>query len=162
MSACLLTHGFSYLTDELYFMPADEAAPILSFTRPICIKSGAAAAISKLIPEQARKSQDLLMDKEGLILPHRLLNPDFSPISHPPALILFPRYQADAALKIDKISPAQVSTLLMSCDVNARNLPDHGFAQVVRIARTTPAYQLCYSSFEGIRDALDFAVSGWI
>ena len=159
ITACLLAHGFSYLTDELYFMPADEEAPMLPFTRPLCIKSGAATAVSKLIREP--DLHKVIQDKQGLVIPHRVLNPEFSPVSFPPALILFPRYQADAPLKIDKISGAQVCTLLMACDVNARNLADHGFQQVVRIARSTPAYQITYSSFRGIADALRDLFDVW-
>jgi len=152
MTACLLAQGFSYLTDELYFMPADEEEPMLPFTRPICIKSGSATAVSSLIND--KELHKVIMDKQGLVVPHRLLNTEFSRISVPPALLLFPRYQADAPLKIDKISGAQACTMLMACDVNARNLADHGFQQVVRIARSTPAYQITYSSFQGIEDAL--------
>lgn len=152
MTACLVAHGFSYLTDELYFVPADEEAPMLPFVRPVCIKADGAAAVSKLMREQ--DLQKVMRDKQGLIIPHRALNADFSPVALPPALILFPQYLPDAPLKIDKISGAQACTRLMACDVNARNFTDHGFQQVTRIARSTPAYQVTYSSFQGIEDAL--------
>ena len=161
LTTCLVTHGFSYLTDELCFMPVDENAPMLPFTRPLCIKPDTAAAVSQLISEQALSTA--IVDQDGLVIPHRSLNPDFLHISASPSLILLPRYLAGEALKIDKISAAQVCTLLMTCDVNARNLADHGFQQVVQIARSTPAYQITYSSFQGINDALQdlFDVLHW-
>ena len=152
MTTCLLTHGFSYLTDELYFIPVNENAPMLPFTRPLCIKPDTTTAVSQLISERALSTA--IADKDGLVIPHRSLNPDFLPISSPPSLILLPRYLAGSTLKIDKISAAQVCTLLMTCDVNARNLADHGFQQIVQFARSTPAYQITYSSFKGINDAL--------
>lgn len=152
MTACLVTHGFSYLTDELYFVPADKEAPMLPFVRPVCIKADAVTAVSKLMSEQ--DLHKVMGDKQGLIIPHRALNSDFFPVSKPPALILFPQYLPDVPLKVDKISGAQACTRLMACDVNARNFTDHGFQQVTRIARSTQAYQVTYSSFQGIAEAL--------
>ncbi len=152
MTACLVTHGYSYLTDELYFIPADDHASRLPFTRPLCIKSGAVAAVRQLVSEQVLKNA--IGDNHGYVIPHRSLNPDFRPISTSPSLILIPKYQSDAVLKIDKISAAQVTTQLMACDVNGRNLEGHGFRQVVQIARSTPAYRITYSSFHGVEDAM--------
>ena len=36
----------------------------------------------------------------------------------------------------------------MGCHVNARNLVDHGFQQVLDSARSTPAYRLRYSNVQ--------------
>jgi hypothetical protein len=38
--------------------------------------------------------------------------------------------------------------------INARNLPEHGFAQVARLARKVPAYRMTYSSFAQLRAPL--------
>lgn len=151
MSAWLAAHDFSYLTDELLFMPDGEPDMAIPFTRPVCIKSGSAGEIKKYI--QGDRS-GILEDKEGIIVAHRSLNPDFSIITSAPSLILFPVYQFSSPLKIHKITGAQACTLLMECDVNARNLADHGFKQIVRIARSIPAYQVIYGSFDGFGDAL--------
>ena len=152
MSAWLAAHGFSYLTDELIFIPDGKPDKAIPFTRPVCIKSGSAAEIKKYIQGDNRFC--ILEDKEGIIVAHRALNPDFSIITASPSLILFPVYQFSFPLKIQKITGAQTSTLLMECDVNARNLADHGFKQIVRIARSIPAYRVTYGSFEGFGDAL--------
>jgi len=153
LTACLVANGYSYLTDELYFFPVDSHAPCLSFTRPLCIKSGAATAIRQLVTDPVLEKA--ITDENGCLIPHRLLNPDFHPQTISPSLILVPQYRAGAALAIEKMSAAQVSTQLMSCDVNGRNLEDHGFTQVVQIARSTPAYQVTYSSFSGVGDAME-------
>ncbi len=152
MSAWLAAHGFSYLTDELIFMPDGEPDMAIPFTRPVCIKSGSAAEIKKNIPADNRFA--VLEDEEGIIVSHQALNPDFSNITSAPSLILFPQYQLFAPLRIQKISGAQACTLLMECDVNARNLVDHGFKQIVQIVRSIPSYRVTYGCFEGFGDAL--------
>ncbi len=43
---------------------------------------------------------------------------------------------------------------LMECYVNARNIEDHGIGRLAEIMRTTPVYQLTYSSFNGLQQAL--------
>ncbi len=161
MTACLVASGCSYLTDELFFIPINDNAPRLSFTRPLCIKSGSAEAILDLLSE--RLLQSALSDQYGYVIPHRLLNSDFRQITDSPSLILIPKYVADAPLIIEKLSPAQVSTQLMTCDVNGRNLEAHGFPQVVEIARSTPAYRITFSSFDGIEEAMQdlFERLGW-
>ncbi len=161
ISAWLTANNFSYLTDELVFLPDDESNQAVPFTRPFCIKSGALSAIKKIIPKD--NLHPLLEDEQGAVVAHRSLNPVFSIISSSPALILFPSYLADAPLSIEKISGAQASFLLMACDVNARNLTDHGFKQIVQISRLIPAYRVTYSSFKGFKDALAdlFAELNW-
>jgi hypothetical protein len=161
MTACLVSNGCSYLTDELYFMPVNEHAPNLPFTRPVCIKSDGAAAVRELIAEHVL--ENAIVDKHGFVIPHRLLNPEFQQKSAAPALILIPKYQADAALSLEKLSAAQVTTQLMACDVNGRNLEGHGFRQVAQIARSTPAYRITYSSFIGVRGVMQdlFADLHW-
>jgi len=161
MTACLVAQGCSYLTDELFFIPPEEQTPTLPFTRPLCIKSGAAAAVKQLVGEHVL--DNAIGDQFGYVIPHRLLNPEFRQIPTFPELILIPKYQADAALKIEKMSAAQVSTHLMACDVNGRNLEDHGFRQVVQIARSVPAYRMIYSSFQGVEAAMQdlFKVLHW-
>jgi hypothetical protein len=152
ISAWLTAHNFSYLTDELIFLPDNKSGQAIPFTRPFCIKSGAVTEIKKLIQED--NLHDILEDEQGAVVPHRSLNPDFSIITSSPVLILFPAYQFASPLKIERISGAQACTSLMACDVNARNLADHGFQQIVRIVRSTPAYRVTYGSFKGFEDAL--------
>lgn len=147
VTAWLCANGAAYLSDELIFLPDSGCGEVIPFPRPVCLKSGSAPLIMELIPEAGRKK--LLADEQGAAIPHRLLNPDFRRRQDPPALLLFPRYQADAPLTAEKLPGARASSLLMGCDVNARNLPDHGFRQLTQLARTVPAWQLTYSSFAG-------------
>lgn len=143
----------SYLTDELIFLPDNNPDSLIPFPRPFCIKAGATAAIRAIMPENGE--EQMLADKHGVLVPHRLLNPDFSLLAPPPpSLLIFPVYQADAPLQIEKISVARTSALLMTCNVNARNLADHGFQQLVQLARSIPAYRIVYSSFAEFNEQL--------
>lgn len=161
MTSCLAAAGYSYLSDELYFVPINEAEPCLPFIRPLCIKTGSAAAIRRLLSDE--QLTGALADQDGLIIPHRLLNKDFSPVFSPPALILIPKFHPDATLHIEKLSAAQATTQLMACDVNGRNLEGHGFQQVVGITRSTPVYRIHFNSFQGVDTAMASLLNelGW-
>ncbi len=140
----------SYLTDELVLLAQNDSSTVTPFPRPCCIKPGSLAAVQDIIPP----NEQIFSGQQGAMVPHRLLNPNFSPLAPPLSLLLFPSYQADASLQVEKISPARTSALLMTCDVNARNLPDHGFSQLVQLARSIPAYKIIYSSFTDFNELL--------
>lgn len=152
MTACLIYQGFSYLTDELYFLPSDQEKTAIPFTRPVCIKSGSVAAIRELFGD--KQLQGTLEDEEGIVIPHRQLSNDFHRVAERPSLVLVPKYHPDAVLGIEKLSAAQATTQLMACDVNGRNLENHGFREVAQIARTTPVYRINYNSFQGVDEAI--------
>ena len=42
----------------------------------------------------------------------------------------------------------------MQCLINARNLHEHGFPQVIELARSLPAYQLVYGDFSAVEAAI--------
>ena len=152
MTGCLLTSGYSYLTDELYFVPVNAKKPCLSFTRPLCIKTGSATAIRRMLSDE--QLEGALADMDGLVIPHRLINKDFSPVFTLPSLILIPKFHPDAKLHIEKLSAAQATAQLMACNVNGRNLKGHGFPQMVSITRSTPVYRIHFNSFQGVDGAM--------
>ena len=152
LTAWLSSRGCSHLTDELVLLPARGELQTLACTRPLCIKHGAAPIVKGLLPPGQEAA---LEDDQGLILPHRHLNPVFTPTTRPPGLILFPVYRPGAPLAGERLSGARASALLMTCNVNGRNLDGHGFPLVARIARTVPAIRLVYSSFHGLGELLD-------
>ncbi len=148
VTAWLTSQGCSYLSDELVFLPNDGAGVVIPFPRPFCLKPGSAAVVKALLP--AAQQVGLLADEHGAVIPHRLFNPTCTLASTPPGVLLFPVYQSGAVLHVEQLSQARASALLMSCDVNARNLPDHGFHQITQLARSIPAWQITYSSFAGL------------
>ena len=152
LTAWLTSRGCGYLTDELVLLPARSELQTLACTRPLCIKHGAAPIVKGLLPPGQEAA---LEDDQGLILPHRHLNPVFAPTTRPPGLLLFPVYRPGAPLEGERLSGARASALLMTCNVNGRNLDGHGFPLVARIARTVPAIRLVYSSFHGLGELLE-------
>lgn len=143
--AWLVKQGFSYLTDELVFLPDDGSSRLIPFPRPLCLKAGSAALVSAMLPDG--DAAHLLYENQGAVVPHRLLNPLFSPATAFPSLILFPQHQDGASLRLEPVSGARAAAMLMACDVNARNLADHGFGQLTRLARSAPAWGVTYGSF---------------
>lgn len=145
VTAWMIAHGFAYLTDELVFLPGDGSGRVIPFPRPLCIKTGSVAVIKKMLPENLHGA--IWEDASGAMIPHRLLHPDFTLTTSPPVLFLFPEYQKGSQLHVEKVSGARTSALLMTCDVNGRNLIDHGFRQLAGLARSVPAWRITYSSF---------------
>jgi hypothetical protein len=105
-----------------------------------------------MLPETFHR--DILVDTLGAVIPHRLLNPHFIPTCNSPLLFLFPEYQSGVPLYAEKISGARASSMLMACNVNARNLVDHGFRQLAGMARSIPAWRITYSSFSEFNSVL--------
>jgi hypothetical protein len=153
LTAWLTAQGSSYLTDELIFIPEHVPGQIQFFSRPICLKSAALPLIKGMLDKE--HLPDIVEDCHGAIVPHRLLNAHFSAIHSMPELMLLPSYEPGSSPTIEKISAARLCMSLVSCHVNARNLENHGFAQIVRLARVIPAYQIRYSGFQGLGDALN-------
>lgn len=160
LTAWLTAHGCSYLSDELVFLPSSGPRRTLSFARPFHIKPGSKDVVKALLALD--HPLDLLEDDHGIIVPHRAINPSSLPAESPPSLLLFPAYRADTTLHMERMSPAQAGTYLMGCDVNGRNLADHGFRQLMEVAKSAPARRIVFSSFAGLEDELDTLLTGKI
>ena len=142
----LTSRGCSYLTDELIFIPAYTDHKIEYFSRPLCLKPGSTHLLDTLPATEL--SREFLWDTHGAVIPHRLLKTNFIPTPAAPSLIILPNYCPDSETTCETVSRARLATQLMGCHVNARNLANHGFSQVLDIARATPAYQLSFSDLE--------------
>ena len=153
LAAWLTARGYSYQTDELVFLPSSAQRQARSFTRPFNMKNGSKEIVRALFSR--KDSSTVLDDEQGMIVPHRVLNPHFCKVEAAPAMLLFPAYQAGVPLRIEPVPRAQAGAYLMASDVNGRNLPDHGFHQLMAIARVTPAYRLSFSSFDGLGEAIE-------
>lgn len=156
LTAWLLSQGCQYLTDELVLVtgPGRQLHP---FTRPLSLKNGAAAVLD---PFLSYAPSDVLSGGGGFMLPHRLVNSEFTRQRPPLSLVLFPEYKAGAPTELTKISAALGCARLLECYVNARNIPGHGVAQLAEIARATPLYELSYGGFLGLHEVLLGAFPG--
>lgn len=139
------TLGLDYLTDEMVFVPCGTET-MQPFTRPLNLKAPARAVLKDVVDFEKGGASILRGAYSDLISP-LLLNP--ADIVREPGLdvIIFPRYLPEAPAEFCPLSKAQAGLTLMECLVNARNLPDHGFPEVVRLARAVPAYRMHYADF---------------
>ncbi len=151
LTAWLVRKGLDYLTDELVFVPNDADA-ISALTRPLSLKE---RGIAQNFLDFEKHAADILASTSDALIPARLLGNVTPNVALRPGLWLFPHYRPAAEPEFLPLTPAQTAFSLLECLINARNLPDHGMSQVVRLAELAPAYRLRYSHFEQIENELD-------
>ncbi len=147
--AWLASKGLNYLSDELVFIT--ENGTMLPFTRPVSLKSPDISLLDSFVDlEQG----ELINDPEGMMIPHRWINPDFRPDTPPVSLILFPHYQYGVETEITKLSSARACFQLMECHVNVRNIGGQWLGNLAGLAKQTAAYQVTYGCFDGLFELL--------
>jgi hypothetical protein len=171
LAAWLLTQGFRYLTDELVFVPHGDDT-FKALIRPLNVKPVARPVLRRLFravgydragsvrPGQRARSGQLHPPQDGLILSGPtgdLVSPELLSPHRPLSeagmhLIVFPQYRPDCRLDVTRLTKARAGLALLECLINARNLPQYGFEEVVRLARAVPAYRLTYSDFAQLKD----------
>lgn len=65
------------------------------------------------------------------MIPHRLVNSQFSSVEPMMSQIIFPQYQEGSTLNLDEISPAKSCLYLMQSHVNARSLQENWVSAVI-------------------------------
>lgn len=149
-AAWLLSCGCNYLTDELVVLDVESRA-IDAFTRPISFKTGSVPVVKAIADFEPSA---VIESSSGLMVPHRIFRPNFSQVSPQLSLVLFPKYKRGCTTEITRMSGALGCAQLIECYVNARNIENHGISRLAEIMRATPVYQLTYSSFNGLQEAL--------
>ncbi len=149
LTAWFIENGFDYLTDEIVVFSAD-VPNFAAFARPLVVKSGSSDAVASL--KAIASAPSIAVGSDKIILP--TAEPR-RPTQHQCRLIVFPRFAEGAQLTIEPLTAAQAGLELMACNVNARNLINHGFDIVTSIARSVPAVMLRYGSFELLHGVLD-------
>lgn len=153
LTAWLVAHGFDYLSDELTFVP-DQTLTVQALARPLNLKHPARPALETYL-DFDNLAPHILPGQDADLIQPTLLRPA-NHFSQPRlGLIIFPRYQADAQLSLERLSKAQAGKALMQCLINARNLPDHGFGEITRLVRQTPAYRLTYGGFAQLGHSIE-------
>lgn len=145
-------NGYHYHTDELVLIKSGSLETRV-FTRPFNIKAHGLDAISQLMDISALQPSISQGDFITMI-PHRALNPDFIEKSPPISRILFPKYDKDCVNSLTSLSGAAAGIELMKTHVIARNLPGHGFSQLLEIVKNVPAYKLNYNHFDALPELL--------
>ena len=150
-TAWLASKGLHYLSDELVFI--SENGNLHPFTRPLSLKNPDHSLLSTFIDLNVEQDK-LINEPRGVMIPHRLIQPDFRPGTPPLSLILFTHFQPGAEIEITPLSSARSCFQLMECHVNTRNISGHGFNDLAELTRQTEAYQLTYGSFDGLFERL--------
>ncbi|MCB9077506.1 MAG: hypothetical protein H6631_07940 [Anaerolineaceae bacterium] len=159
LTAWLVSHGFDYLSDELALVPW-QTDLIKPFTRPINLKSPARAVLEGVFDFEANKA-NILTSPYGYFVPPQQLRFHKPQPETPLKTIIFPQYCSDSNFEYQLLSKAQAGLALMQTLINARNLPEHGFQEVTRLARQVPAYTLKYSHFDHVAEYIkDVCSSG--
>ena len=157
LSAHRVDQGFSYLSDELAFVPFD-AMIVDGFGRPLSLKPGAWPALETELAATPEASEVLVTGDGFLVRPVRLNR--LTARSRPAlSAMVFPRRETGAAASLRRLTKAEAALALLANFVNARNLPDHGLAQVVRLARSVPAYEAVYDDARTIVPAIRSVVA---
>lgn len=154
LTSWLIANGYQYLTDELVFLSNEGL--VTPLTRPINLKVTDGHE-TWLVSEEDR--EEVISDQNGSMIPHRLLNPDFSAIQPRATHIVFPEFSRESKVKLEELSPARSCLYLMQSHVNARNLDGHGVPDLSDIVRRCKSYKLTYSSFDDL-ESVFFTSSG--
>ena len=152
LAAWLTSRGLDYLTDELVFV-AENSTRAEGFTRPLSIKRAAAPLFAERV--DFRSNGGVMNIPPGFLIQPTLLNAATVRTSPPVSALVFPLYIPHSDFELRPLSKAEAGVRLMACLVNRKNLLDHGFDEVVRLARVLPAYAMTYASFEQIGDCVE-------
>ncbi|MDX1522257.1 MAG: hypothetical protein R3264_11555 [Anaerolineae bacterium] len=153
LTVWLVTQGFSYLTDELAFIPTGTTT-LQAFPRPINLKPVARSVVSQFVDVQAHPQQVWHSRHTTLLLP-AALNSDFTFYQPPLHHLVFPHYRPGGEFGLQPLTKAQAGLELMQCLVNARNLPGHGFNEITRLCGQVTAHRLTYSHFSQLASWLE-------
>jgi len=142
LTGFLVAKDFEFLSDELVLLMG-AGRTTLSFPRPLLAKAGSEKLLALMA--QTGRGRTVQTGANTLIV---LNGP--SPIGNQErqvGLVVFPTFVAGSDFEIASLSPALTSVKLMECNLNARNLADHGLPTILEFARV-PAIALTYGSFE--------------
>jgi hypothetical protein len=150
MVAWFAAKKFQYHSDELAILNIADGS-ILGFQRPLLLKQGSAGLVSSFPIVSCWPK--ITAGTSSIFRPERS-----APVinqGRPCAMVIFPQFVKGAELEIVPIGPAQCGLKLMECNLNGRNLPNHGFTPITVLARSVAAIEVRYGDFEQIDGVLD-------
>ncbi|MCJ7625909.1 MAG: hypothetical protein MUO76_20645, partial [Anaerolineaceae bacterium] len=152
---CWLTqHGYHYMSDEATFVPL-KSQTCTGFTRPIVLKKGSLDLFPDLQNQpklELRNADDQLY---SWLIGVSALNPLGMEHTPPIKAIVFPYFQPGSDLTYEPLSAAHTAFELAKCLINARNLTQNGFPEVLRLAQAVPAWRLTYGDVQQVHGFFD-------
>jgi len=152
ITSWLINKKMYYHTDELVLINIENFS-LKAFTRPIKIKTNGMDALSEIIDVNEIRDR-LISTPIATYIPHRLINSEFIQEIPPLKLIIFPKYEVDSGPKLSIVSAAEAGLEMMRSNVIARNQPDHGFNNIIKLVRGVQAYRLNYNQFDDLDNIL--------
>ncbi len=149
LAAWFVTRDFEFLSDELVVL-AEAGRSALTIARPLLAKSEGDALVA-LLAASGRERTIRTADNTAVCIDP----PASGSQSRRPALMIFPRFVPDSELRIEAAQPAMTGLRLMGCNLNARNLKDHGLAVLAELGRSVPALDLTYGDYGQLDGVLD-------
>ena len=147
-TAWMVANGCDYLSDEFVYFPW-ESEQMQSFNRPLHLKKASRSVLDLFIDYNADEKLIQCGTHSDLVNPKHI-KPDNHYQQPQVRLILFPHYKVDSEFQWKELSPAETGLELMQFLINARNLPEYGFKEIVHIAQKSKAVKFQYSTFEQI------------
>ena len=145
LAAWLVSRGFDFLSDEIA-VAADGR--VFTFPRPLLTKSRSDAVI-ELLKLHAGATATAAGPGAALSIPGS------RPRTTTPGLLVFPRFEPAAPLRLGPLSAGRALLRLMEANLNARNLPDHGLAVLRDMAAKVPALEIRFPGFDALENVLD-------
>ncbi|MFC1680927.1 hypothetical protein ACFL1S_03925 [Pseudomonadota bacterium] len=158
MAFWLTSKGLNYLTDELVNIPLGTSL-IEGFTRPIHIKIRDDCLLRDEFDIESDDPHILKTNAVSMIS-SRMLNSEHLNVRPEIKLILFPNATVKKKNRLEVLSQAETALKLVKCLVNGRNLVNHGFDEISRLAKQVPAYNLYYSGFDELPSLLRGVLPG--
>ena len=151
--AWLLRHGYDYLTDELVFIPDEEILKGYGLSRPLTLKRAARPLLNDLF-QVSTGTCGIKSTASVDLVPHEVFGKGNALSEIPISTVIFPSFHTSALFELRRLSKAEAGLELMQCLINARNLPEHGFPNVINLTRSFPAYQMRYADFSTVESAI--------
>lgn len=148
LCAALVYNGWRLLSDELTLIRLDDG-DIVPVPRPVSLKNSSIDIIGKYV-ENSVFSPRVSDTLKGEVA-H--LKPPADSVARagafvPPAWIIFPKYEAGAALRLEEMPRPQAVLNLAENAFNFSSLGRHGFETLIRTVNTSQSYRLVYSSLD--------------
>jgi HprK-related kinase A len=155
LTAELAMRGWRLFSDELALIDG-PALRLVPFPRPVSLKNQSIDLMRRRHPE-AQFGPLAHATQKGTI--SHLRAPDESvdraTETAPPVLIIFPKWTADAPLRVSPVGAGQAAMRLIDQSFNYPVLGPLGFSRLADLVQSAPAWELEYSSLDDAVDALD-------
>ena len=145
----LTQHGFHYMSDEATFVSLDSRM-CTGFTRPAVLKLGSLDLFPNLAAQSKLELRRGSGQPYGWLIGVSALNA--LGMQHTPLIksFIFPHFQPGSGFKYEQLSAAHTAFELARCLINARNLVQNGFPEVLRLAQAVPAWRLVYGDLQQV------------